>query len=165
MTRLSRWIFCLFLAACTVGCGGSNNDYNDYGGIQGGPYPVSTGGFRVLLSNADLVDLLPIPIPANVPDSGDPLFDAGVDQLVVSAYDATDGTLVVEALVDYFPGTSLDLVLDELNLLPYDVVLFALDANGNSLAEAEANNVSFFAGGLTLLTFQDFFTTFSIGDL
>ncbi len=165
MTRLSKFIFCFFLAAFTVGCGGSNgyNDYNDYGGIQGGPFPVDTGGFRVALSNADLVDLLPIPIPANVPDSGDPLFDAGVDQLVVSVYDAGDGTLVIEGFVDYFPGTSLDLVLDDLLAVRYDVVVFALDVNGNSLAEAEATNVSFFAGGLTVLTFQDFFTTFVSG--
>lgn len=151
MKRFLIVLLCGFLATFTLGCGSSNNDFqNDF--IQGGPQPAPTSAVGVFLTEDDLVDILPLVVPQT---SSEILDDAGVEFWSVFIFD-TAGQIVDSFTFDRVPGEGIDVIFEGIVPFEVDVIVDALDSEGNILASAEAVGVFLDPGFITELTVNDF---------
>lgn len=151
MKRLLMLLLCALVLPIAAGCGNSNNDEFI---VDGGPFPVPVDNaqFRVILSEDDLVDILPFVIPQTAEEI---LNQEGVAEWAVYAFDI-NGEVVLSVFFDRVPGLGINVLLDELPFMEYDIIVDALDVNGNILASAEAIGVFPSVDGTTVLTAVDF---------
>ncbi len=133
MKKILASLLCSFLALVAVGCGGSSNDVGAQ--VSGQQVPTNTrplGSIGVVLSAKDLGEMFPAARGQGA---------AGVTRFYVFAFDAV-GTEVARASTDNVPGSGLNLLLQGLQLLNFDVVLAGVDQAGNVVAAYEAEDIA-----------------------
>lgn len=136
MKKILASLLCSFLAIVAVGCGGSSNDIGAQVSGQQVPATRSVGSIGVVLSAEDLGDMFPsLAINAQGAAPG------AITRFYVFAYDAV-GTEVARASTEYLPGSSLNLLLQGLQLLNFDVVLAGVDQAGNVVGAQRAEDIA-----------------------
>ena len=141
MKKILASLLCGFLALVAVGCGDSNsNDYNQVSGQQGAPGPATRGSIAAVLSAADLDEMFSAAVLAQT-------IDPGITQFYLYAFDAA-GNLVASTNTARVPGAGINLALQGLQLLNFDVVLAGLDSQGNLVGAYQAENISPVPNGL-----------------
>lgn len=141
MKKILASLLCGFLALVAVGCGDSNsNDYNQVSGQQGAPGPATSGSIAAVLSAADLDAMFSAAALAQT-------IDPSITQFYLYAFDAA-GNLVASTNTARVPGAGINLALQGLQLLNFDVVLAGLDSQGNLVGAYEAENIAPLPNGL-----------------
>ena len=150
-------LMCGFLATFTLGCGGNDTIIQD-DIIIGGPEPAPTSAVGVFLTEDDLVDVLPLVVPQT---SSEILDDNGVEFWSVFIFD-TSGQIVDSFTFDRLPGEGIDVIFEGIVPFEVDVIVDALDFEGNIVASAEAVGVFLDPGFITELTVNDFVPIFDV---
>ena len=150
MKRFLIVFICGFLATFSLGCGSSNSVQDDF--IIGGPQPVPSSALGIFLTEDDLVDILPLVVPQTASQILD---DAGVVFWSVFIFD-TAGQIVDSFTFARVPGEGIDVIFEGIVPFEVDVIVDALDSQGNILASAEAVGVFLQSGFITELTAVDF---------
>ena len=142
MKKILASLLCSFLALVAVGCGGSSNDVGaQVTGQQQGPVVGGTGSIGVVLSAQDLAEMFPSLVlnQGNAPSR--------ISSFHVYAFDA-NGNVVATANTARLPGSSVNILLQGLQLLSFDVVLAAVDQYGNVVGAYAAEDVAPLSNGI-----------------
>lgn len=142
MKKILASLLCSFLAIVAVGCGGSSNDVGAQVSGQQVPTTRPTGSIGVVLSAEDLGDMFPS-LVVNAQGAA----PGAITRFYVFAYDAV-GTEVARASTDYLPGSGLNLLLQGLQLLNFDVVLAGVDQAGNVVGAQRAEDIAPLSNGI-----------------
>lgn len=119
-----------------VGCGDSSNDYVGVAGQQGPAGRTPNGSIAVNLSQADLSTLF----SAQALTQGTQPIDPRIASFYLFAYDAA-GNLVASTAGQAINNVGLNLAIQGLQILGFDVVLAGVDRAGNVVGAYQADNI------------------------